>query len=217
MLAGRGLRVVRFDNRDAGRSSRIEGHSPSLRQLVERDRSAVVYSLADMAHDAVGLFDHLGVDRGHVVGASMGGMIAQTIAFNHPDRVASLVSIGASDGGPVNGQPTPDAFGKMLSDEPVALYGRQLAAVMADGDRTERLKRIACTTTVIHGTADKLIHISGGRAVARAIPGAQLVEIEGRGHFLPPEVWPPIVDEIVATAQRASCSRRRDAGPGHAS
>src|SRR5215207_8903195 len=86
-LAGRGFFVIRYDNRDVGRSTSIPGPSPTTWQLIRRDKRAAAYQLADMADDAIGLLDHLGVARAHVVGASMGGMIAQTVAARHPDRV----------------------------------------------------------------------------------------------------------------------------------
>src|SRR4051794_24686747 len=104
-LAARGFHVVRFDNRDCGRSSRAEGKPPSLRQLLMRDRSAATYTLSDLAADAVGLLDTLGIDSAHVAGASMGGMIAQTLALEHPQRVRSLVSIMSNTGGRFSGQP----------------------------------------------------------------------------------------------------------------
>src|SRR3954451_8434497 len=83
MLVDRGFHVVRFDNRDCGRSSRAKGSPPSLKQMITRDSSAASYSLSDLAGDAMGLLDHLGVRAAHVVGASMGGMIAQTAAIEH--------------------------------------------------------------------------------------------------------------------------------------
>ena len=105
-LAERGFHVVRFDNRDAGRSSRLAHvKPPSMRQIVLRDRRAAGYTLEDMADDAVGLLDHLGIERAHVVGASMGGMIAQTVAIRHRDRVLSLVSIMSNTGARWSGQP----------------------------------------------------------------------------------------------------------------
>jgi pimeloyl-ACP methyl ester carboxylesterase len=105
-LAGRGLRVIRFDNRDSGRSTRIsDSRPPTLGKMLRRDRKAAAYSLADMAADSVGLLDHLGIDRAHIVGASMGGMIAQTVAIRFPERVRSLVSIMSNTGGRLSGQP----------------------------------------------------------------------------------------------------------------
>jgi pimeloyl-ACP methyl ester carboxylesterase len=81
--------------------------------------------------------------------------------------------------------------------------GRQLAAIIASGDRTAELARIRVPTVVIHGTKDKLVSPSGGRATAKAIPGARLVRIEGMGHDLPRPVWPRIIDAIAENAARA--------------
>jgi pimeloyl-ACP methyl ester carboxylesterase len=105
LLVGRGFFVIRYDNRDNGRSSRVQGRPPTARQLVLRDKRAARYRLSDLAADAVGLLDHLGVESAHVCGASMGGMIAQTIAIEHPERIRSLVSIMSTTGGRLVGQP----------------------------------------------------------------------------------------------------------------
>ena len=105
-LADRGLHVIRFDNRDVGRSSRLSHlPPPTLRQLMTRDPRAAAYTLEDMADDAVGLLDQLAIDSAHVVGASMGGMIAQVVALRHPDRVLSLTSIMSNTGARRSGQP----------------------------------------------------------------------------------------------------------------
>jgi pimeloyl-ACP methyl ester carboxylesterase len=80
---------------------------------------------------------------------------------------------------------------------------RQLAAIVAGGNRTHRLRRLRVPTVVIHGKQDRLVKPSGGRAVARAIPGARLVEIPGMGHDLPRGAWPRIIDAIVDNAARA--------------
>ncbi len=98
-LAGRGFWVIRFDNRDAGRST-IFRHAPvpGRLQLLLRDQRAASYSLVDMALDSAGLLDHLGLKAAHLVGVSMGGMIAQRLAIDHPERVLSLVSIMSSTG-----------------------------------------------------------------------------------------------------------------------
>jgi pimeloyl-ACP methyl ester carboxylesterase len=98
-LADRGFRVIRFDNRDIGRSTILSSAPiPTRRQLLRRDPRAASYSLDDMADDAAGLLDVLGVEAAHVVGASMGGMIAQLLAIRHPARVRSLVSIMSTTG-----------------------------------------------------------------------------------------------------------------------
>jgi pimeloyl-ACP methyl ester carboxylesterase len=245
-LAGRGFHVVRFDNRDVGRSSRVRAKPPSLMQLARRDKKAAAYALEDMAADAVGLLDCLGVERAHVVGASMGGMIAQVLAARHPDRVLSLVSIMSNTGHRWSGQPTAAAMKVLMQRAPAdrdgfiehmvktwttigspgfprdddelraelgrayerghdaAGTGRQLAAIMASGDRTASLADIRVPTLVIHGEADKLVRISGGRRTAKSIPGARLMTVPGMGHDLPRDVWPRLVDGIVDTARRAA-------------
>ena len=118
-LAGRGFHVIRFDNRDCGRSTQLtDRRPPTLGQMLRRKRSAAVYSLADMAGDAVGLLDQLGVERAHIVGASMGGMIAQTIAIRFPERVRSLVSIMSNTGDRLTGQPAFKVYPVFLKQAP---------------------------------------------------------------------------------------------------
>jgi pimeloyl-ACP methyl ester carboxylesterase len=245
-IAERGFHVVRYDNRDVGRSTRFSSHRPpTAAQLLRRDRTAAAYTLADMADDGAGLLDCLGIRAAHVVGASMGGMIAQTLAFRHPDRVLSLVSIMSNTGARWTGQPklatyrvllgTPPQDRDRFIDHVVKMYrvigspgfdrneddlrdvaarsydrgrnpagsGRQLAAIIASGDRTERLRTISVPTVVIHGTKDRLVSPSGGRATAKAIPGARLVTIEGMGHDLPRGTWPRIIGAIAENAARA--------------
>ncbi|HEX2106012.1 MAG TPA: alpha/beta fold hydrolase [Solirubrobacteraceae bacterium] len=245
-IAARGFHVVRYDNRDVGRSTKFSSHRPpSAAQLLRRDRAAAAYTLADMADDGAGLLDCLGIRAAHVVGASMGGMIAQTLAFRHPDRVLSLVSIMSNTGARWSGQPALSTYGVLLKRAPAdregyiehqmrviekigspafprdeddirrtaamsferghdpAGAGRQLAAVIASGDRTTELARIRVPTLVIHGTNDRLVAPSGGRATAKAIPGARLLMIPGMGHDLPRGAWPQIVDAIAENAARA--------------
>src|SRR5205085_1868397 len=106
-------------NRDVGRSTRLSRHRPpTAAQIVRRDARAAAYTLDDMADDGVGLLDCLGVERAHVVGASMGGMIAQTIAIRHPDRVLSLVSIMSNTGARWSGQPSVRLYGTLLKGAP---------------------------------------------------------------------------------------------------
>jgi len=250
-LAEHGFRVIRFDNRDVGRSTHLrELLPPTTRQLLLRDKRAARYSLADMAADAVGLLDELGIERAHVVGASMGGMIAQTMAARHPERVLSLASIMSNTGHRWKGKPGlrvyPIFVRRPAQDRERAIASaidvcrrigstgfpfdeetlrrsaelsfdrghnpaggaRQLAAIIAAGDRTAELRRISAPTVVIHGTNDPMIRLSGGRATAAAIAGAELVTIEGLGHDLPSGAWDRIVDAIVANTCRASASHR---------
>jgi len=244
-LADRGFHVIRFDNRDVGRSQRMDGSVPSLLQLLRRDKRAASYTFDDMARDGAGLLDHLGIDTAHVVGASMGGMIAQTMAARYPDRVLSLVSWMSNTGARWSGQPSPliwpvlvkkpprgrdqyvehavRVFSKIGSpgfernDEDLrriagmsydrgvnpAAGARQLAAIIHSGDRTPLLRTITAPTLVIHGDKDKMVPPSGGRATARAIPGARLLMIEGMGHDMPRPVWPRLLDAIEHNTARA--------------
>jgi pimeloyl-ACP methyl ester carboxylesterase len=245
-MAGRGFHVVRYDNRDIGHSTILDDYPvPTLGQIIRRDKNAAAYTLADLATDGVGLLDHLGIERAHLVGASMGGMIAQLIAARRPERVLSLVSIMSNTGSRLSGQPAlstyrlflrpmarerdayisqaaelfehigsrgfdkdDDAFREMLGamhdrGHSPGSASRQLAAILAGGDRTAELRHITAPTLVIHGTADRLVRPSGGRATARAIPGAHLLTIEGMGHDLPRGAWPQIIDAIVENAARA--------------
>ncbi len=246
-LADRGLRVIRFDNRDIGRSTILRDRGvPTLRQTVLRDRRAAAYSLDEMADDAVGLLDQLGIGSAHVVGASMGGMIAQLIAINHPNRARSLVSIMSTTGSRRVGMPRPAmiplllrrprgdregyvsdmvstlrAIGsKRYPSEIDSLRGlaercyerghdrsgtpRQLAAIQTAPDRTAALGRLRLPAAVIHGSDDPLIRVSGGRATAKAIPSARLLELDGMAHDLPRPLWPQIVETIVQTTEASS-------------
>lgn len=246
-LAGRGFHVIRFDNRDVGRSTWLDHARPPTRVEILRRRPRLpAYTLSDMAGDAVGLLDCLGIDAAHVVGASMGGMIAQMVAAEHPDRVLSLVSIMSTTGRVWVGRPALRLYPYLLRPPPrdregyvdamVVLFGaiagpgfpreesdlrelaalsfergvnhhgtqRQLAAILASGDRTPALRRITAPTLVIHGRSDRLVRPSGGRATAKAIRGARLELVDGMGHDLPRGVWPRIIDGVAGNAARAA-------------
>lgn len=128
MLADRGLHVVRFDNRDCGLSTKLDGVAVDVdavirAALLEEPMPPVPYTLSDMARDAVGLLDHLGVARAHVLGASMGGMIAQVMAAEHPSRVRTLVSVMSMPGDPEYGQPAPEAAAALMSVPPADRAG----------------------------------------------------------------------------------------------
>ena len=123
-LAGRGFRVIRFDNRDCGQSTHLtDSPPPTRRELVTRRIRRPAYTLADMADDAVGLLDHLDVQAAHVVGISMGGMIAQTIAAHRAERVRSLASIMSNTGSRLNGQPSPRLWPYLLTPPPADREG----------------------------------------------------------------------------------------------
>lgn len=248
-LADEGFDVVSFDNRDVGLSTGFEDAGPvGLDALMARlagDHSVVPpYTLADMAADAVGLLDALAVERAHVVGASMGGMIVQHLGFGHPDRVASVTSIMSNSGARDSGQATPEATQVLLTPAPAdrdayveqtvrsariigsnrffdeertreraaAFFdrayrptgtGRQLLAILADGDRTERLAGITAPTLVLHGADDTLIQPDGGEAVASAVPDAKLVVLDDMGHDFPLPVIPDVVSLVAAHVRRA--------------
>jgi pimeloyl-ACP methyl ester carboxylesterase len=252
LLAAHGFRVIRYDNRDAGRSTHLRDlRPPTTSQLLRRDPAAAHYSLGDMADDGIGLLDALGIERAHVVGASMGGMIAQKIAIRHPRRVLSLASIMSNTGHWWRGtpglrvyptflrRPARDREGAIESvvsvfqligspgadpDETRAIAAesyergynpagsaRQLAAIVTDGDRTDELRRLSVPTVVIHGTRDLMVRPSGGKATARAIPGARLVLIEGMGHDLPRWAWERIADAVADNARRSDAADRQGA------
>jgi pimeloyl-ACP methyl ester carboxylesterase len=257
-LASRGLHVVRFDNRDIGRSTHLAGSPPPIRRLLFGSERVAQYTLADMAQDTAALLEELEMAPAHVIGASMGGMIAQTLAARHPQKVRSLVSIMSSTGRRGAGHPKlrtypiffrrppggRDAFIAHMErlfatigstgvprdaddirelaarsydrDHDPDGPGRQLAAIMASGNRTRELRSITAPTLVVHGSADPLVAPSGGRATARAITGAKLMYIGGMGHDLPRAVWPTLIDAIVEnTARAGGVSRRHPPLPAH--
>jgi pimeloyl-ACP methyl ester carboxylesterase len=249
-LADRGLFVVRFDNRDIGLSTHLDDRgAPDLMAIFGGDRSDVPYPLAELADDTAGLLDVLGLDSAHVVGASMGGMVAQLVAIRHPARVRSLTSIMSTTGDPSVGMPAEAAMGVLLAppatdresaiqravdtyrvigspgfefdeqalrDRAALSYdrrynpagvARQLAAILTTPDRTADLAAVDVPTLVIHGEQDSLVNVSGGRATAAAIPGAELLVVDGMGHDLPRAIWPEVTDRIAALVERAEKER----------
>ncbi|HEY0437158.1 MAG TPA: alpha/beta hydrolase [Phenylobacterium sp.] len=234
-LVARGYRAIRFDNRDVGLSS----------------RPAEKYSLRDMANDGMAVLDAAGVKRAHIAGVSMGGMIVQRMAIDHPDRVLSMTSIMSTTGAPDAFKSTPEAaavleipppdpeadfeafvadrIGNMktigspaypwtdaeMRERVIAEYNRafyprgvahQRAAVGADGDRTEALRKLRLPVVVLHGADDPLLMPIGGEATAAAIPGAELRIVPGMGHDLPPGLYDTFVDAITAAAARAKAA-----------
>lgn len=247
-LASAGFHVVRYDNRDAGRSSRIAAPArpDQLVKAFATGRANAPYTMSDLAGDAVALLDHLGLESAHLVGVSMGGMISQTVAVEHPSRVRSLTSISSTTGRRTVGWQHPSLLPRLIAprragrdayvetslamwsligsaaypsdpdalrtraettfDRGVSASGavRQMLAILTQDDRTTRLRSLRVPALVIHGTADKMVHVSGGRSTAAAIPGAELVTIDGMGHDLPPELFGTFVEAIRRTADRAS-------------
>ncbi|WP_036223826.1 alpha/beta fold hydrolase [Marmoricola sp. URHB0036] len=247
MLAEAGFHVVRYDNRDTGRSSRSRGRvsrTQLVRSFLGRG-GRPPYTLSDLAADAFGLMDHLGWESAHVAGVSMGGMIAQTMAVDQPRRVRSLTSIMSTLGkrtvgwqhpailpaliGPraagreayvasstrmwqligSPGFPNDDAKVRSRAEETfdrgVSASGvmRQMLAVLNQPNRSRSLAALRIPAAVVHGSADKMVHVSGGRATAQAIPGAELLVIDGMGHDMPAELFETLTDVIRRTADRA--------------
>ncbi len=237
------LRVIIFDNRDVGLSTWFDDagepnmNRTYLSSLFGRKIKAP-YSLSDMAADALGVLDSLEIDKAHLIGASMGGMIVQRFALNHPERVASLCSIMSTprfirpeyqltvelmepDSGTREGRiesglksarlihgdkfPLPENLRELVAASIDRAWNpagtnRQLTAILADGDRRPELETLSIPTTVIHGTADRLVPPRGGKETAKAIKDSRLVEIEGMGHSMPEETWTEIFqvfDELV--------------------
>ena len=247
MLARRGYFVITFDNRDVGRSTKVAGRvtRAMLVRAFASPRTRAPYSMTDLARDAFGLLDHLGIESAHVVGVSMGGMIAQTMAIDDPARVRSLTSIMSTTGRRTVGWQHPRLFPALLRpvrpgrdayvdssvamdrligspgypraeestrqiaretfDRGVSAGGtlRQMMAVLTQPNRSARLHAVRVPTMVIHGLADRMVHVSGGRATAAAVPGAELLLVDGMGHDLPQELFTTLVDAIDRTASRA--------------
>ncbi len=247
-LARRGFFVVRYDNRDTGRSTKVGGRvrrADLLRAFAGRG-GRPPYTLSDMAGDAFGLLDHLGLRSAHVAGVSMGGMIAQTMAVEQPARVRTLTSIMSTTGrrtvgwqhprllpiliaprGPgrtayaetsarlwqLIGSPDyPQAHAEVLRraeqtwDRGFSANGvmRQMLAILAQPDRGPRLRNLTQPALVVHGDADRMVHLSGGRATASALPNAELLVVPGMGHDLPRPLYDDFADAIRRTADRAS-------------
>ncbi|MBJ7355980.1 MAG: alpha/beta hydrolase [Nocardioides sp.] len=246
MLAERGFYVVRYDNRDTGRSSRGRGRvtRAMLVSAFAGRRVKVPYTLDALSDDAFGLLDHLGLESAHVVGVSMGGMIAQTMAIVQPGRVRSLTSIMSTTGRRTVGWQHPSLFPNLLAkrgtrqdylDSTVVVWNRigspgypqseekvraraaetwdrgisgsgtlrHMLAVVTQPNRGPRLRALRMPTLVVHGLADKMVHVSGGRATAAAIPGAELLLIDGMGHDLPPDLFDTFASAIRRNADRA--------------
>ncbi|MGJ9413010.1 alpha/beta fold hydrolase [Aeromicrobium sp. CF4.19] len=247
-LSRRGLFVIRYDNRDTGRSTKIRQHRVSRLDIVKAAAGLLKnppYRITDLADDAWGLLDHLGLERAHLVGVSMGGMIVQTMAITRPDRAASLTSIMSTTGRRTVGYQHPKVLPGLFAssgrtrDDYVARslrstrmisspdfpttdevararayetydrgwtasgVARQLLAILTQSDRTAALARLDLPVTVVHGLRDPLVHRSGGKATAGAIPGAEHIEVPGMAHDLPAQLDGTFIDAIVGTIERS--------------
>lgn len=253
-LVAQNLQVLRFDNRDAGLSTHLtDAPHPDLPAVLAGDLRSVSYTLSDMAADAIGLLDSLDIEKAHLVGASMGGQIAQTMAIEWPNRVLSLTSMMSTTGNMAVGQPSKDALRELFAGSPAVTRdqvvaqalramralgspdypndpeevaeragraydrshdpvgsARQAIAAIASGDRTQRLRDLQVPTLVIHGLADRMCDVSGGQSTAEAIPGAELLLVEGMGHDLPRKLWPRLTTRVAALVRRAESKRILD-------
>lgn len=225
-----GLEVITFDNRDVGLSQKIDAAGvPDIEALSMAAGSGVSfpvpYGLADMAEDVIGLMDELGIEKANIFGMSLGGMVAQHLAFSHAPRMAHVVCVMSSSGNP--DLPPPDAGSLVPSDaedeaeliddmtQSLAQYMspkyptdeasrramatkivqrcyypqgviRQMAAVITDGSRVERLKTINVPFLVIHGDSDDLLQPVCGEDIVAHVPDAAWHLIEGMGHDIGP-------------------------------
>ena len=232
LLVDKGLFAIRFDNRDVGLSTWLDGQS---------------YTTDDMAADVAAVLDAVGKPKAHIVGISMGGMIAQVFAADYPQRTLSLTSIMSSSGNPDLPPATPEAWAVLIepaadpSDEEAFIakgvrsarvigspaypwddafirerviaearrafnppgVGRQMSAIRAGGDRRPKLATITAPTVVMHGADDPLVPVEAGRDTAANIEGAELVVIPGMGHDLPPSLYQTFADTIWRAVERA--------------
>jgi pimeloyl-ACP methyl ester carboxylesterase len=228
LLAASGRFVVRYDQRDTGRSTTCPAGSPD-------------YSMADLARDAVGILDAIGVSRAHVVGRSMGGGVALTLGVDHRDRVATLTFVGSTTGDPglppIGGDfPGPPDFADPLAVtehivEVLRVYAgpgqpfdetriRDLAAadveqscdieatmtnhflIDLDGPVHGGWGDVVAPTLVVHGAQDPVFSLEHGEAVARAVPGSTLLVLSGTGHDIPRAQWPTFVAAVAAHTGR---------------
>ena len=228
-IVARGFRVIRFDNRDVGLSTKLEG--------------APAYTLSDMAADAAGLLAALDIPAAHIVGASMGGMIAQLVAIEHPARTLTTTIVMSNLGGTdsVSAEPevvallvqppadtregrieqsvaaTRVTWGPSFEEERAraratraidrSFYpegtARQFQAINASGSRREGLGRVRVPVLVIHGDGDPLVPFANAAKIVAAAPrGTDLYVMNGVGHDMPPWEWPKIADGLARLAAK---------------
>ncbi|HEY5948025.1 MAG TPA: alpha/beta hydrolase [Kofleriaceae bacterium] len=248
-----GFHVVRFDHRDIGQSTKLDAKvpppMPTLLRGVAKINVDAPYTLSDMAHDVIALIKGLGWQDAHVVGVSMGGMVAQHLGLEHPDRVRSLTMIMTSPGGR-RYMPEPYALRALFAPSPktpeeaglhvdklFSLIGskawphdserlraigaeaharglnprgflRHFAAVMASGDRRDKLRAFNTPTLVIHGSKDPMFPLSAGRTLANLVQRGTWLPIAGMGHDLPAPLWPMLATAIARHAERADARAR---------
>jgi len=244
-LADRGFFVIRFDNRDTGLSTKFDSYGiPDLFGAWDSYFKATPitppYSLQDMAADVNGLLEALNIEKSYICGFSLGGMIAQNMAFIFPKRMAGMICIGSSTGERTLPPPTPEAQKAMATPPPESREGfiehaisifrsfscgspyydarcraaiaastydrcfypqgfiRQSVAMLADGSRTERLRKVHLPTLVIQGELDPVAQPIHGKAITESVPNAEFMLLSDWGHgFDYPELWSSLIQYIV--------------------
>lgn len=249
-IAAHGYRVIRFDNRDCGLSSKLRGvHAGGgplllnlLRFYIGQAVPGTAYTLGEMSDDAAAVLDHLGIERAHIVGASMGGMIAQVFAAEHADRTRSATVVMSSNNRAFLPPPGPRQLIALLKPPPRGAtreqmidvnvergaiigsrthpadpavarkhaaeyfdrcyypigFARQFAAILGTGSLVRYDRAIVAPTLVLHGSEDRLMRLTGAKAVAKSVPGARLTVVDGMAHDLPRALWDEIVGELTA-------------------
>ena len=257
-LAAKGFRVIRFDNRDIGKSTHLSHFgTPNIGEAMAKVMSGqpftAAYTLDDMAEDSVGLLDALGIKRAHIVGASMGGMIAQIVAAKYPEHTISLTSIMSTTGRRDLPQATPAAMAALTTppasdsrEDRIAAgfkvwrtigspgfpaseaelekiitavidrvpydpdgVGRQMLAIITAPPRNDLLKSVRAPSQVIHGAADPLIPVEGGKDTAASIPGAKLHIVPGMAHDFSNALLPTylkLIGDFVMEVEKAKAA-----------
>ena len=217
-LANGGYEILLLDNRDTGDSTRFDewGQPVLWWELLKYQLGFSVnapYALDDMGADIAGLMDTVGYDEAHIIGASMGGMIAQIVAAQYPEKTRSLISIMSTTNAPHLPPPTDEAenrlrnlaTGEAEADREQAIRDRgfypesmqrHLMAIFKTGDRSDEVATIAAPTLVLHGADDGLVPPEHGRHTASLIPDSRFLLVEGMAHDMPEDIIPLLVDEM---------------------
>jgi|TARA_B100001059_G_C17788971_1_gene558939 pimeloyl-ACP methyl ester carboxylesterase len=219
-LTSGGYEILILDNRDTGASTRFDSWGQPLLwwQLLKYRLGFSVnapYTLNDMAADITGLMQEIGYEEAHIVGASMGGMIAQIVAARYPERTRSLISIMSTTNAPHLPPPTAEAEMDLRNlatgdaqeerERSIRERGfypesmqRHLMAIFKTGDRSSEVASIKAPTLVLHGADDGLVPPQHGRHTASLIQDSRFLLIEGMAHNMPDEVIPLLVSEMTA-------------------
>ena len=217
-LANGGYEVLLLDNRDTGASTRFDEWGQPLLwwELLKYRLGFSVnapYTLNDMGADIAGLMDAVGYNEAHIIGASMGGMIAQIVAAQYPAKTRSLISIMSTTNAPHLPPPTDEAEMRLRNlatgeaeanrEQSIRDRGfypesmqRHLMAILKTGDRSDEVATIAAPTLVLHGADDGLVPPEHGRHTASLIPDSRFLLIEGMEHNMPEDIIPLLVDEM---------------------